>query len=68
MMRSTNKFGNRKTDEKYNEVVRELQLKERLLRDLEEKYDVLQMEYEKKPKHNDAETNELRNKITRLER
>lgn len=67
-MRSTNKFGNRKTDEKYNEVVRELQLKERLLRDLEEKYDVLQMEYEKKPKHNDAETNELRNKITRLER
>ncbi len=27
-----------------------------------------QMEYEKKPKHNDAETNELRNKITRLER
>lgn len=30
MMRSTNKFG-KKTDEKYNEVVKELHIKDRLL-------------------------------------
>jgi hypothetical protein len=48
MMRSTNKFGSRKTDDKYNEIVKELHMKERVLNDLQDKYDNLVMEAQKR--------------------
>lgn len=64
MMRSTNKFG-RKTDEKYNEIVKELHLKDRQLNDLQDRYDNLVMEGQKKGNNEDLKR--LQNRIRDLE-
>lgn len=67
MMRSTNKFGNR-SHAKTEELQKEINIRNRQLVELQEKYDALCMDSQKKPPRGDeGEVKKLQLKVRDLE-